>query len=286
MAEKTAISWAHHTFNCWWGCVEVGGSPACGPAEGKEGAPCYAKVWDARCGGDHWGVDKLRRFFGDEHWNQLLKWNAAAEKAGEHRRVFVMSMGDWAEGRPDQHEHLERLWSLIPRCPWLDFLMLTKRPQLIHVLYPAEWQRAPLPNVWMGTTAENQFWLDNRWEFLRRVDAAVHWFSMEPLFEKVVLPEDFLARGKQAFAITGGQSGGAAVPSHPDWFRSIRDQCCAAGVAYHHKQNGVWVSVSEIAGAGRHYQFEDGATVRRVGKKKAGRTIDGREWNEFPEARK
>lgn len=69
---------------------------------------------------------------------------------------------------------------------------------------------------------------------------------------------------------------------HPDWARSLRDQCLAAGVAFHFKQWGEYVSVSEIAGVGAHHIFSDGATVRRVGTKNAGATLDGREWHEFP----
>jgi protein gp37 len=80
------------------------------------------------------------------------------------------------------------------------------------------------------------------------------------------------------WVITGGetdQGAHKARPSHPQWFRDIRDQCVAAGVVYHHKQNGEWVSVSEVEGPGAHFTFPDGATVRRTGKKLAGRTLDG-----------
>ena len=75
-------------------------------------------------------------------------------------------MGDWAEGRPDQREHLARLWGLIPDTPRLDWLLLTKRPQLIRSLYPASFQENPLDDVWIGTTTETQRWLDIRWPFL------------------------------------------------------------------------------------------------------------------------
>lgn len=87
------------------------------------------------------------------------------------------------------------------------------------------------------------------------------------------------------WVITGGESGPKARPAHPQWFRDIRDQCAAAGVAHFHKQNGEWVSVSEVEGEGEHYRFPDGATVRRVGKKLAGATIDGREHRGMPEVR-
>ena len=84
------------------------------------------------------------------------------------------------------------------------------------------------------------------------------------------------------WVIAGGESGPGARPANPQWFRNIRDQCAAAGVAYFHKQNGEWVSVSEVEGPGEHFTFPDGRTVRRVGKKAAGATLDGREHREFP----
>ncbi len=85
--------------------------------------------------------------------------------------------------------------------------------------------------------------------------------------------------------IAGGESGHNARPSHPDWFRSLRDQCLATGTPFLFKQWGEWVSVSEVEGDGDHFTFDDGATVRRVGKKRAGRTLIGQEWNGFPDAR-
>jgi protein gp37 len=86
--------------------------------------------------------------------------------------------------------------------------------------------------------------------------------------------------------ISGGESGPKARPSNPQWFRDIRDQCASPGVAYFHKQNGEWVSVSEVKGKGRHFSFPDGRTVRRVGKKKAGRLLDGIEHNGMPEMKR
>jgi len=82
--------------------------------------------------------------------------------------------------------------------------------------------------------------------------------------------------------ITGGESGANARPSNPQWFRNIRDYCVESGAAYFHKQNGEWVSVSEVKGPGKHFTFPDGRTVRRTGKKTAGRTLDGVIHNEFP----
>ncbi len=85
------------------------------------------------------------------------------------------------------------------------------------------------------------------------------------------------------WVIVGGESGPGARPMHPDWARSLRDQCAAAGVPFLFKQWGEWASVSEAAGEGPHHRFDDGATVRRIGKKAAGRTLDGTTHDGFPE---
>lgn len=192
---------------------------------------CYAETWAKRTGFQIWGDDSPRRYFGDKHWNEPLKWNRDAEAAGVRRRVFCMSMGDWAEGRPEQAEPLARWWDLCGNTPHLDKLMLTKRPQLIRKLCPITG-----PDIWHGVTAETQAWLDLRWKFLREVDAAVHWLSMEPLFERITLPQDFLDRAGRAWVIVGGESGGHARPMDPKWAQHLRDQCKEASVPYHFKQ--------------------------------------------------
>jgi len=286
MGKITGIAWTDHTFNAWWGCQEVLGSPACGAGAGPFGGECYAKTLDRRLGGDHWGNEKGRRFFSDRYWNEPLRWNREAERTQQRRRVFCMSMGDWAEGRADQQESLKRLWELIARTTWLDWLMLTKRPQLIPRLYPEEWQRDPPENVWLGCTAETQRWMDIRWPLLRRVEAAVHWFSIEPMFEPIVLPEDFLARANRAWCITGGQSGLDAQPMNPSWYRSVNEQCRKAGVPHFFKQHGEWIHESQLTGqkvAGApESRHEDGTLSYRIGKKAAGHLLDDSEIQEFP----
>lgn len=217
------------------------GSPACDPTAsgGKEDDPvCYAEAWSERCGYSEsgskfpiWGAHTERRYFGDKHWAEPLKWNTQAERAGERQRVFCMSMGDWAEGRPDQTPHLKRLWDLILKTPALDWLMLTKRPQLINSLCPLRSQR-----VWQGTTTETQFWLDLRWDHLKRVDSEIYWLSVEPMCESLKLPAEFLQLGPRAWVICGGQSGSKAQQLDPDWARDLRDQCLPHGVRFHMKQ--------------------------------------------------
>ena len=242
MGENSKISWTNHTFNCWHGCTRVGDDPACGPTEQfPDGDICYAESFAARVGyGPNpidakkfpiWGAHEQRRFFGDKHWNEPLKWNRLAEQAGVRARVFCMSMGDWAEGRPDQQEHLVRLWDLILQTPWLDWLMLTKRPQLINKLCPLRSQR-----VWQGVTTVTQKWFDIRWEHLKRVDAEIYWLSVEPMMERITLAPDFLRLGPRAWVICGGQSGHNVVHMKPDDARHLRDQCLAHGVRFHMKQ--------------------------------------------------
>ena len=72
MAKDSRIEWTHHTFNPWWGCVKI--SAACDN--------CYAEAWAKRLGSNVWGAKSDRRFFGDAHWKEPLKWNAEAEKEG------------------------------------------------------------------------------------------------------------------------------------------------------------------------------------------------------------
>src|SRR5688572_21886599 len=117
MGESTTITWTHHSWNPWWGCVKV--------SEGCKN--CYAESFSKRACHDIWGPGSQRRFFGDKHWAEPIKWDRAAEKAGERRRVFCASMADVFEDRPDLVEPRRRLFELIRATPNLDWLLLTKR---------------------------------------------------------------------------------------------------------------------------------------------------------------
>jgi protein gp37 len=225
VGQDSAISWTNHTFNPWWGCTRVGGSRACDD--------CYAEALAHRYGFDVWGADKPRRVMRDEYWMQLAKWNRMAQSLGYLQRVFVMSMGDWAEGRPEQKPILDRLWKAIACTDHLLYLMLTKRPQLIRKLCPIASSR-----VWQGATAEDQSWLGLRWAHLQEVDVAGGgvWLSVEPMLERMTLPKSFLDRGSRAWVVVGGKSGAHITHLNLDWARSLRDQCREAGVLFHMKQ--------------------------------------------------
>lgn len=123
------------------------------------------------------------------------------------------------------------MWALIKQCPNLDFLMLTKRPQNIAKMLPDDWGDG-YPNVWLGATVESQKEAD-RLDALVAVPAVVHFLSMEPLIGAVDLSKHI---DRLEWVITGGESGPLYRPANPDWFRSLRDQCAAAGVPFLFKQ--------------------------------------------------
>lgn len=255
MGETTKIAWTDHTFNPWWGCQRV--SPGC--------ERCYAETFAKRVGLKVWGPQSERRFFGDKHWAEPLRWNRAAEKAGKRARVFCASMADVFEDRYDLREPRARLWRLIFETPHLDWLLLTKRPQnagaLARLAALHAWDGggpdAPtwLPNIWLGTTAEDQRRANERLPHLLKVPAVVRFVSYEPALGPVdftrivewerlrgfcgVTPaEDTPAvRGLQ-WIIVGGESGPSARPFDAAWARETVDQCKAARVACFVKQMG------------------------------------------------
>ena len=308
--ENSKIEWTDHTWNPWMGCTKV--SPGC--------KFCYAEtLMDTRYGKVEWGPQGKRVRTSDANWRKPLAWNRAAEFAGQRARVFCASLADVFEVKPDQALEMERwrgeLWDLIDATPWLDWLLLTKRPETVAGLVPYVKNGHPWPdNVWLGTSVENQKYADERIPELLKVPAAVRFLSCEPLLGPVDLsqwlvaehyavevpapkgigypPTVKVARIRKAinWVIVGGESGRDARPMHPDWARSLRDQCLEAGVPFFFKQWGEW---SENYPLGTPLQrrgcvwtapWDDGVQMWRVGKKLAARLLDGREWNEFPQA--
>lgn len=230
---KTKIEWCDYTMNPWWGCVKV--SPAC--------TNCYAETFSKRVGQQVWGKDAERRFFGDKHWNEPLKWNRKAEKEGVRHRVFCASMADVFEEREDLDEQRDRLWDLIHDTPWLDWLLLTKRPENMISMAAEEWGDLWPANVWAGTTVENQKWADERIPHLLAVPAQLRFLSIEPLLGPVVIT-DYFANSKKGldWIIAGGESGPGSRRMDLDWVRDIRDLCKGAQVAFFLKQKGAALS--------------------------------------------
>jgi protein gp37 len=274
MAKDSEIEWTHHTFNPWWGCVKV--SPAC--------AHCYAESWAKRVGMDLWGGKAQRRFFSAKHWQEPVRWNEAARTRGVRARVFCASMADVFEPRKELDPWREQLWALIEQTPWLDWLLLTKRPGNIKHVYP--WASDSRENVWLGTTAETQKWADIRVERLLSVDARVRFLSCEPLLSGIDLSV-WLQNRKIDWVIAGGESGGQARPTHPNWIRTLRDQCRDSDVPFHFKQWGHWSPERGGREKPRRITLEDESGMAELltwrPKKLSGRLLDGRTWDGYPQ---
>jgi protein gp37 len=297
MGERTEISWCDHTFNPVWGCTKV--SPACDH--------CYAEAWDKRTGGAHWGPHAPFREFGQKHWDEPLKWDAAAERDGMRRSVFCASMADVFDKRWPPAVR-PRLWSLIRRTRNLDWLLLTKRPENVTDRLPEDWDGGRgYPNVMPGVTVESAQYLGRAWKLLGSVgDKSRIFISYEPALGPLGRIRDIWLPGdtpRLSWIICGGESGGAARPMHPAWARDARDQCAALGIAFHFKQWGEWTPGENVDDDRKHptksvnidtgashdcpddwaQEADYGPIMYRLGKKAAGRRLDGREHNAFPE---
>lgn len=275
MGKNSKIEWTDHTFNPWWGCTKV--SEAC--------KHCYAEAWSKRVGQKVWGPKADRRLFGEKHWLEPRKWNADALSDRRRRRVFCASMADVFEDRRSLDPWRTKLWELIEATPQLDWLLLTKRPEHVGGFTP--WGETWPDNIWLGTTVENQAAADERLPHLSKIPAAVRFISAEPL--RGALEIEPWLRTTIDWVITGGESGPKARPSSPSWFRGLLTQCAAAGVPFHFKQWGDWVPDSQPKPDARSApaikQVDDGTVMLRVGKKAAGRLLDGAMWDGLPQAR-
>lgn len=318
MAENTKIEWAHHTFNPWIGCTKVG--PGCDH--------CYAEADFAhRRKVVQWGAGQPRKLTADSTWAQPLRWNKEAERLGVRYRVFCASLADVFDNEVPDSWRIDLL-DLIHRTPHLDWLLLTKRIGNAHHMLntaasnltggaPTWWNAEAWPNVWIGATICNPPEAARDIHKLLAVPAARHFLSLEPLLgpvdlglkpERMVTGMDFINNSIENYressgidwVIVGGESGPNARPMHPDWARSLRDQCQAAGVPFMFKQWGEWLPLShQAAGAdpeqrqihvwpdgstytGNTLMTPDCAQMSRVGKKAAGRLLDGRTWDEVP----
>jgi protein gp37 len=181
-----------------------------------------------------------------EHMLELpLRWKRP-------RTIFVNSMSDlFHEDVPDEFVH--RVFEVMGRASWHRFQVLTKRPErLVHLNADLDWH----PNIWMGTSVETERYV-HRIDLPRQSDAPLKFLSLEPLLG----PLPHLDLSRIDWVIVGGESGPGARPMAPEWATDIRDQCVNAGVPFFFKQWG------------------------GVHKKRAGRLLEGRTWDEFPVAR-
>jgi len=175
-------------------------------------------------------------------------------------------MADVFEDRKDLTLWRERLWSLIKQTSNLDWLLLTKRPENISAMVP--WNNHWPTNVWLGTTVENQVLAQQRIVELIKHPAMVKFLSCEPLLGPLDLSK-LLA--EIDWVIVGGESGRKARPLNPEWVVSLRDQVTSHAVAFFFKQWG------EFRPTGKQ--------MERVGKKVAGKIIEGKTWQQLPSIR-
>lgn len=317
MAENSAIEWCDHTFNSWEGCQKVG--PGCDH--------CYAETRNARFGGGvapNWGPGAPRRRTSPANWRKPLRWQADAARflaeQGRRQRVFCASLADVFDNAANPADRAD-LFALIRRCPDLDWLLLTKR--IGNAAAMAEAAGGWPENVWLGATIVNQAEADRDLDKLRAIDGPrFRFLSMEPLLEPVAC--DPCALASLDWIIVGGESGPGARPMHPDWARSLRDQCAIAFVPFLFKQWGEWAPIRAMTeqqiddcyhpaperdpeasrrakvkqcvlhGNGARFDgsamfhrpaFEQGSramTMMAIGKKAAGRLLDGEQHDGVP----
>lgn len=274
--KQTKIEWTHHTFNPWWGCAKI--SPAC--------MHCYAEMTAKRYGKCSWGKNASRRFFSDTHWKEPLKWNDEAQRRGERERVFCASMADVFEDRLDLIVHRERLWKVIQTTPWLNWLLLTKRPENVSSMIP--WNSDAWPsNVWLGTTVESQQYAEKRLPHLLSHKAAVRFLSCEPLLGEVDLRPWFTPSGLEPlnWVIAGGESGGKSRATNPAWIQKLQNDCQQAKIPFHFKQWGNWAPPDGEKDNKRIQSVifdHKRILLVRKSKKATGRKLDGKIYNEFP----
>ncbi len=298
MSGKTKIEWADKVWNPVVGCCKV--SEGC--------RHCYAEDMAKRL--KAMGRLEYQDVVDEKGWTgrvSLVK--ERLEEPGrwkKPRRVFVNSMSDlFHPDVPDSYIHRVFQTCNVYLCH--TFMILTKRPERMISRVPV----FPMNNVWLGVSVENQREVEQRVPLLMQTPAAVRFVSCEPLLGAVYL-EDYLRQGGDEennrpflqWVIAGGESGPNARPMHPDWVRSVRDQCLAAQVPFFFKQWGEWaprkmfpafrakIGDPTIGFFGDYHPGDHefhiggitggGVNMVRAGKKAAGRMLDGREWNEFP----
>lgn len=277
----TSIEWTDRTWNPVRGCSRV--------SEGCRN--CYAEITAARFSNYVQLIAGSEPFLADDSGNIKAglfddfvlrtpsgpRWTGKVEliesKLTEPlhwkkpQRVFVNSMSDlFHEALPD--EAIDRVFAVMADCPHLTFQILTKRPERMLKWFSSGLQMKVNPpwsdpNVWIGVSVEDQATADARIPLLLQTPAAIRFVSYEPALGPVDFRKETWTAGLD-WIIAGGESGPGARPPHPDWFRSVRDQCAAAGVAFFFKQWGGTKKPTMLDGT------------------RAPALLDGRAWKQFP----
>lgn len=262
------IGWTDHTFNGWIGCTRVS----------EECDECYAAALDSKYHYTEqgWGKGAPRKLRPDAAWREPIRWNLEAEAAGRKTRVFCASLADVFDAEVPAAWRA-RLFDLISTTQQLDWLLLTKRPQLIRrqLQQIGVWDAKPLPNVWIGFSAGNQRNFDVRWPHIKQIPAVVRFCSYEPALGPLILPTD--TKGSLHWLICGGETTplkGEGRPMSPAWARSIRDQCSKQEIGFFYKQWGNWIPVTEDE---QRWFGKTSAYYRNNG-----HLLDGVAWQQLP----
>ncbi len=357
MADKTKIQWTQATWNPIAGCTKC--SPGCDN--------CYAERMAGRLA--NMDSDKYTRVVKPQlkpcgplwqgKWNNKIYCDEKSLDIPLHwrkpRMVFVNSMSDTFHEKVP-FEFIVNIHNVAYEVEQHTYQVLTKRIdralEYYQWLEKSKYNIPTLPNLWLGVTVCTQKEADEKIPILLQIPAAVRFVSIEPMLEEIRLKQSWLLgydfsgglrieKPRLDQIILGGESGPKARPMHPDWARSIRDQCVAAGVPFFFKQWGEY----GVYGPNQHFdvlhwrtkkikdaykllhptdcciegwtdgsmpvnpkevklvkrdvkivavnrktgEFEEGpgmshraAEMARVGKKKAGCLLDGREWKQYP----
>ena len=290
----TKIEWAERSWSPITGCSPI--------SEGCQN--CYAARMAKRLAGRYKYPkdDPFKVTFHPERLDEPGRWKKPS-------MIFVVSMGDLFHEDVSEFDIKAILYE-IAQTRRHTFLCLTKRPErMVQIASDYGDFRGDFPNLWLGVTAENQQRADERIPKLLSIPAAKHFVSIEPMLGPVNLNKLYESIGGLphpsggwatpiSWVICGGETGPKARPMHPDWVRSLRDECVAAGVPFFFKGWGEWQPVRDMdifdplvgmkTSDKRYYSLPQnscGAGMIRVGKKKAGRELDGRLWEEMPNAK-
>lgn len=339
MGDKTLIEWTEASWPVMAGCTKV--SPACDNCYAIRDSWRMAHNPNRKVSGAYEGAVE-KRADGSLEWStraprlleDRLDWPGKWGRGGKGRRIFVCNMSDLFHPLVPSW-FINEIWIRIRNHPEHTFQILTKRPERLlwwtqGAAHAKGWPVDEIwpENAWLGITAETQEWFDRRWAYLCKVQATVRFVSYEPALGPLDLAEVFglyeYAGGKWAlkvgdrwrdspdWVICGGESGPNARPMHPDWARSLRDQCAAAGVPLFFKQWGEWLPGTELHPAHNReipkgwpdrnmrwisldgslrkleeHGWKDGDEwVARLGKRTAGHMLDGQEYREFPGAKR
>ncbi|SEI41624.1 phage Gp37/Gp68 family protein [Paraburkholderia diazotrophica] len=319
MSENSKIEWTDHTFNPWEGCQKVG--PGCDHcyAETRNArfAGGTAINWGPGAPRRRTSVANWRKPL---QWNKAHAEFFAQH--GRRQRVFCASLADVFDNAVDPiwRRDLFDLIELTPNLDWL--LLTKRIGNVFEMVARArshDWL-AGRHNVWLGATVVNQAEADRDIPKLLAVPARVHFLSIEPMLGPIDLerpmPGPDLPQGGGAsicqpwmiqsgidWVICGGESGPGARPMHPNWARDVRDQCAEAGVPFLFKQWGEWTPGENVGrqtgvvktahwfaddwmfgeeSLASYGHVDDEPDLYRIGKRAAGRHLDGRTHDEFP----